>query len=88
MSETVQRIISDLPVGFPKSYNEIREMQMLYTCAMCEICAKMENLSQEFELRKARNPIENIKHRLKSPESIRGKMNRMKGGVQKKWFIS
>lgn len=77
MNKAVQKNISNLPVGFPESFHEVREMGMLYTCAMCEICAKLENLRQEFEMKKARNPIEHIKHRLKSPESIRSKMNRM-----------
>lgn len=47
---------------------------MLYSCAMREICTKLENLSQEFELKQARNPIQHIDHRLKKPESIRNKM--------------
>lgn len=66
--------ISDLPVGFPTSYAHIKEMTMLYTCAMREICTKLENLSQEFELNKSRNPIQHITHRLKRLESIRIKM--------------
>ena len=47
---------------------------MLYSCAMREICTKLENLSQEFELKEARNPIQHINHRLKKTESIRNKM--------------
>lgn len=63
-----------IPVGFPTSVEQIREMTMLYSCAMREICTKLENLSQEFELKEARNPIQHITHRLKKPESIRNKM--------------
>ena len=66
--------VSDLPAGFPTSIHQIREMTMLYSCAMREICTKFENLSQEFELNKARNPIQHINHRLKGLESIRNKM--------------
>lgn len=63
-----------MQVGFPTSFTEIKEMTMLYSCAMREICTKLENLSQEFELKEARNPIQHITHRLKKPESIRNKM--------------
>lgn len=76
MSKETYNDILDLPVGFPISFQEVRELHMLYTCAMREICAKLENLSQEFELKQARNPIQHIKNRIKSPESIRNKMNR------------
>lgn len=66
--------IMDMPMGFPTSYAQIKEMTMLYSCAMREICTKLENLSQEFELNKSRNPIQHITHRLKRLESIRLKM--------------
>ena len=63
-----------IPIGFPTPVEQIREMTMLYSCAMREVCTKLENLSQEFELNKARNPIQHINHRLKRLESIRNKM--------------
>lgn len=74
MNETGNSVITDLPMGFPTSYQQIKEMTMLYSCAMREICTKLENLSQEFELNKSRNPIQHITHRLKKTESIRNKM--------------
>lgn len=67
---------SDLPVGFPVSFQEVREVHMLYTCAMREVIAKLENLNQEFEMVKSHNPIQHIKQRIKHPESIRKKMIR------------
>lgn len=63
-----------IPLGFPTSFGQVREMTMLYSCAMREIRTKLENLNQEFELKEARNPIQHINHRLKKPESIRNKM--------------
>lgn len=63
-----------MPLGFPTSFEQIKEMTMLYSCAMREICTKLENLSQEFELNKSRNPIQHITHRLKKTDSIRNKM--------------
>ena len=74
MDETENMDITGMPLGFPDSFEQIKEMTMLYSCAMREICTKLENLSQEFELKEARNPIQHINHRLKKTESIRKKM--------------
>ena len=74
MDETENMDINGMPLGFPDSFEQIKEMTMLYSCAMREICTKLENLSQEFELKEARNPIQHIDHRLKKTESIRKKM--------------
>jgi len=76
MSKETYNDILDLPFGFPMSFQEVRELHMLYTCAMREICAKLENLNQGSELKQARNSIQHIKNRIKSPENIRNKMNR------------
>lgn len=75
MGETSRDHVLDVPVGFPTSFQEIR---VLYTCAMKAVCVKLENLSREFELSTARNPIQHMKHRLKRPESIYNKM-KMRG---------
>mgnify|MGYP001100694011 FL=1 len=72
MNENME--VNGIPLGFPVSFMQIKEMTMLYSCAMREICTKLENLSQEFELKEARNPIQHINHRLKKTESIRNKM--------------
>lgn len=74
MEENENIAFDIMQVGFPTSFTEIKEMTMLYSCAMREVCTKLENLSQEFELNKARNPIQHINHRLKRLESIRNKM--------------
>lgn len=74
MGESENGGVSDLPEGFPTNFGQIKEMTMLYSCAMREICTKLENLSQEFELNKSRNPIQHITHRLKKTDSIRNKM--------------
>lgn len=74
MNEIENMEVNGVPLGFPVSFMQIKEMTMLYSCAMREICTKLENLSQEFELKEARNPIQHINHRLKKTESIRNKM--------------
>ena len=74
MEENENLEYDNMPLGFPTSFAQIKEMTMLYSCAMREICTKLENLSQEFEMKEARNPIQHITHRLKKLESIRNKM--------------
>ena len=51
-----------------------REIELLYSCAMREICTKLENLQHEFAINRSRNPIQHITHRLKSTDSIASKM--------------
>lgn len=47
-----------------------------YRCAIMEIETKFRVLDEQFSLRHERNPIDTIKSRLKSPESILEKLNR------------
>lgn len=49
-----------------------------YRCAIMEVETKFNVLNTEFGLRYDRNPIETIKSRLKSPESIIEKLHRKK----------
>lgn len=65
------------------SADEIREHLMgyvrlmaYYRCAMMEIETKLNVLNEEFSLRFDRQPITDIRARLKRPESIRGKLVR------------
>lgn len=58
-----------------KSQNFIKLMTY-YKCAMMEIETKFNVLNAEFSLRHDRNPINSIKCRLKSPQSIIGKLKR------------
>lgn len=51
-------------------------MNAYYRCAIMEIETKFKVLSEQFSLKYDRNPIETIKSRLKSQESILKKMNR------------
>lgn len=75
MKETVSEI-RDLPLGFPVSFRELQEMNLLYSSAVREISTKLENLNQEFKTKNDRNPIQHITHRIKRPDSIRNKMLR------------
>jgi putative GTP pyrophosphokinase len=68
--------LPDVPEEFETSFETIREMFTLYICAVREVNTKLENLNQEFEFRKERNPIQYIDYRIKSPQSILAKMRR------------
>lgn len=53
-----------------------RRMMMQYQCAMLEVRTKLDVLNEELSLQNRRNPFETIKCRMKSPQSIREKMER------------
>lgn len=55
-----------------------RELMAYYQCAIMEVETKFNVLNKEFSLMYDRNPIETIKSRLKSPESILEKLQRKK----------
>ncbi len=54
----------------------IEQMNAYYRCAIMEIETKFKVLSEQFSLKYDRNPIETIKSRLKSQDSILKKMGR------------
>lgn len=53
-----------------------RTLMAYYRCAIMEVETKFNVLNTEFSLKYDRNPIETIKSRLKSPESIIEKLQR------------
>ena len=59
-----------------KYFQPYRELMSYYRCAIMEVETKFNVLNEELSLQYDRNPIETIKTRLKSPESIMEKLNR------------
>lgn len=55
---------------------QFREFMMMYQSAAKEVKTKFEILNDDLSVTYNRNPIEMIKSRIKSPESIVGKMRR------------
>lgn len=53
-----------------------KELMAYYRCAMMEVSTKFQVLNEELSLQYDRNPIESIRTRLKSMESIMDKMSR------------
>ena len=61
---------------FAEYAHKFEELMMIYQCAIQEVNTKLEVLSQEMSVRYRRNPIENIKYRIKKPQSIYEKLKR------------
>lgn len=61
---------------FAEYAHQFEELMMIYQCAIQEVTTKLEVLSQEMSVRYKRNPIENIKYRIKKPQSIYEKLKR------------
>ena len=59
-----------------KNTQPYRELMAYYKCALMEIETKFNVLNEELSLQYDRNPIETIKSRIKSTESILEKMER------------
>ena len=59
-----------------KYFQPYRELMSYYRCAIMEVETKFNVLNEELSLQYDRNPIETIKTRLKSPESIMEKLTR------------
>lgn len=59
-----------------EQYHAFSKLMAYYRCAMMEIETKFNVLNVEYSLQYDRNPISNIKCRLKTPVSIREKLTR------------
>ena len=67
---------SDFKKWVDNSSAPYKELMAYYRCAIMEIETKFKVLNEELSIQYDRNPIETIKSRLKTPESILDKMNR------------
>ena len=71
--------------NIPKNYDQIdqwKSLMFLYSSALKEINVKIEILNNEFIQIYNYNPIEHVKSRLKTPESIVKKLKRMGAEVK------
>jgi putative GTP pyrophosphokinase len=59
-----------------KFFQQYNKLMAYYRCAMMEIETKFNVLNEEFSLQYDRNPINDIKTRLKNPMSIKDKLDR------------
>lgn len=66
-----ERIMSDDFIdAIQRNMQPMSELMAYYRCAIMEVETKFNVLDEEFSLQYDRNPIESIKSRLKSPESL------------------
>lgn len=65
-----------LPDEMVKTIRSFLTMQNIYLSAIREVSTKLENLNDEFKYTKDRNPIHQIKTRVKTPKSIMEKLIR------------
>lgn len=68
--------VETIPKEFKDQATLYRSVMMTYYAAIREVQTKLEILNDDLQVRTSRNPIEFIKVRLKSPESILNKMQR------------
>ncbi|MBQ9991855.1 MAG: GTP pyrophosphokinase family protein [Firmicutes bacterium] len=66
----------DMVASLKAKSAEYAKIMAYYKCAIMEIETKFNVLDQEFTLQYDRNPINSVKSRLKSPESIAKKLQR------------
>jgi len=59
-------------------FQQYSRLMAYYRCAMMEVETKFNVLNEEFSLQYDRNPINDIKTRLKNPMSIKDKLDRKK----------
>ncbi len=72
----VQQFIEDNQQQVMEEMYKFIELEHLYESAIREVKTKLEILDSEFRTKYSYNPIHHIEDRLKSPESIYGKMQR------------
>ncbi len=71
-----QLLESEHPELVMEQARPFTELMMRYSCALREIQTKFQVLDDEFSVRYNRNPVESIKTRLKTPQSILEKLKR------------
>lgn len=65
-----------IPEKTMKTIQGFIRMEGIYRAAVREIATKLENLNSEFQYARDRNPIHQIQTRIKTPQSIMGKLAR------------
>ena len=63
-------------VGKDNKYDFLSDLFLIYSSAIKEISTKLEILDGEFQIKRKRNPIEHMKSRVKSPESVEDKLRK------------
>ncbi len=78
------RMNSPESLQFLNNATKFYNLMMMYRCAIREIQTKLEVLDDEFSVENNRNPISFIKTRIKKPNSIYDKLQKMGYNLQQK----
>ncbi len=73
--EIIQQSISN-PDNFYKMAFQFQQIMMIYESGIKQIETKLDILNKENKISGRRNPIETVKSRIKSPQSIAGKLEK------------
>ncbi|MCL2215514.1 MAG: GTP pyrophosphokinase family protein [Defluviitaleaceae bacterium] len=60
----------------PEEFSKLKEQLVLYRCALNNMNTRVETLLEDFTHLQPYNPVEHVKSRVKSPESIAEKLHR------------
>ncbi|MCL2708530.1 MAG: GTP pyrophosphokinase family protein, partial [Defluviitaleaceae bacterium] len=67
-----------MPVLFSQEeFAKLKDLLVLYGCALKNISTRIDILLDDFKYIQRNNPVEHIKSRIKSPESIAEKLHRL-----------
>lgn len=73
---TVKEMTLENPDNFYQLAFQFQEIMMIYESAIKQIETKLEILNKEYKVTGRRNPIETVKSRIKSPDSIAKKLQK------------
>lgn len=77
LAEQIARFLTENPLTkIQGEFENLKDLLSCYQCALLEVETKFRVLNERFSLQHERNPIESIRTRMKSPESIREKLYR------------
>ena len=78
LPKVINRELMSNPDNFYKMAFEFQQIMMVYESAIKQIETKLDILNKENKVSGRRNPIETVKSRIKSPQSIASKLEKKK----------
>lgn len=78
LPDVISREIVSNPDNFYKMAFEFQQIMMIYESAIKQIETKLDILNKENKVSGRRNPIETVKSRIKTPQSIASKLEKKK----------
>lgn len=77
LAQKISNLITETSLSkMQEEYEKLKALMSCYQCALLEVETKFRVLNEQFSLNHERNPIDTIKTRIKSPESILEKLQR------------